>query len=150
MKTRNVVLLVILCTAVLLLIPGVIVVAVVVPKFAASRMAASEIAALHEIRTIHSAQVQYFSQYGKYAATLAELGPPAGSQAADLISKSLASGEKDGYVFTLAATATGYTINASPKVYNNNGRRSFYSDETLLIRQSWSQEPANASSPELK
>jgi type IV pilus assembly protein PilA len=145
-KTRNVVLLGLLGVALFLFIPGVVIVAIVVPKLVSSRMNALETVAIHDIRTIHMAQVQYFSQYGKYAATLAELGPPA----SDLISKNLASGEKDGYVFTLAATATGYTINASPKVYNNNGRRSFYSDETLLIRQSWSQEPANASSPELK
>ena len=146
MKTRNVVLLVLLGVALFLFVPGLVIVAVVVPKFAASRMAVSEMGAVREIRAIHSAQVQYYSMYGKYAATLAELGP----QAADLISKSLATGEKDGYVFTLAATTKGYTINANPKVYNTTGRRTFYSDDTLTIHQNVSQEPANASGLELK
>jgi type IV pilus assembly protein PilA len=154
MKTRNVVLLAILGTALFLFIPGVIVVAVVVPKFAASRMGALEVSAIREIRAIQSAQVQYFSQYGKYSTTLAELGPPGsgatGPQAADLISRSLASGENNGYVFTLAATPTGYSINANPKVYHSTGRRTFYSDQTLEIHQNWSQEPASPSSPELK
>jgi type IV pilus assembly protein PilA len=154
MKTRNVVLLVLLGVALFLFVPGLVIVAVVVPKFAASRMAVSEMGAVREIRAIHSAQVQYYSMYGKYAATLAELGPPAsgtaGPQAADLISKSLALGEKDGYVFTLAATPKGYAINANPKVYNTTGRRTFYSDDTLTIHQNVSQEPANASSLELK
>ena len=154
MKTRNVVLLGLLGVALFLFVPGLVIVAVVVPRFAASRMAVYEIGAVREIRAIHSAQVQYYSLYGKYAATLDELGPPAsgpaGPQAADLISKSLASGEKDGYVFTLAATTKGYAINASPKVYNTTGRRTFYSDDTFTIHQNVSQEPANASSPEMK
>ena len=154
MKTRNIFLLVILGAALPTGLIVLTVLAIAVPKFAASRMSASEIAAVHEIRAIHAAQVQYVSMYGKYAATLAELGPPASGlaspQAADLISKSLASGEKDGYVFTLAATPKGYTINANPKIYNSTGHRTFYSDDTLAIHQNWSQEPANASSLELK
>ena len=154
MKTRTVVLLVILGVGLFLLIPGLIILSVAIPKFAASRIAASEVAAVHEIRAIQSAQVQYMLQYGKYAAVLADLGPPAsgaaGPKAADLISKSLASGEENGYVFTLVATPKGYTINANPKVYNSTGRRTFYSDDTLTIHHHVSQEPANASSPELK
>ena len=58
--------------------------------------------------------------------------------------------EKDGYIFTLTATPQGYTVNANPKVYNSTGRRTFYSDQGMAIHQNWSQEPANASSPELK
>ena len=109
---------------------------------------------IREIQTVHQAQTQYMSQFGKYATTLAELGPPAsggpGPQAADLIPNSLASGEKDGYVFTLTATPNGYTVNANPKVYNSTGRCTFYSDQGMQIHQNWSQEPANATSPELK
>jgi type IV pilus assembly protein PilA len=131
-----------------------IILAIAVPKLGSARMNATETVVIREIQTIHQAQTQYLSQFGKYATTLAELGPPAsggpGPQAADLIPNSLASGEKDGYIFTLTATPQGYTVNANPKVYNSTGRRTFYSDQGMSIHQNWSQEPANASSPELK
>jgi type IV pilus assembly protein PilA len=65
-----------------------------------------------EMHTIGQAQTQYQSQFGKYASTLAELAPPVnggvgGPNAAHLIPASLASGEKNGYVFVLTANAGG-------------------------------------------
>lgn len=138
MKTRSVLLAVL--GGVLLLL------AIVTPDFNGRHPRAWELVAIRDILLIQSAQDQYRSQYGNYAAALAELGPPEN----DLISKSLASGEKTGYVFTLAATHKGYTINARPKVYNSTGWRSFYSDQAKHIYQTWSQEPANARSFELK
>jgi type IV pilus assembly protein PilA len=94
------------------------------------------------------------SQFQRFATTLAELGPPAsggpGPQAADLIPSALAVGDKDGYVFTMTATPSGYTLNANPKVFNTSGRRTFFTDQNGLIHQNWSAEAANASSPEFK
>ncbi len=131
-----------------------IILAIAVPKLGSARMNATETVVIREVQTIHQAETQYMSQFGQYATTLAQLGPPAsggpGPQAADLIPTSLASGEKDGYIFTLAATPQGYTINANPKVYNSTGRRTFFSDQSMAIHYNWSQEPANATSPELK
>jgi len=112
-----------------------------------------ETVVIREIQTIHQAETQYKSQFGRYA-TLTQLGSPAngslGPQAADLIPSTLASGDKDGYVFTLTATPSGYTLNANPKVFNTSGRRTFYTDQNGLIHQNWSAEAANASSPEFK
>lgn len=131
-----------------------IILAIAVPKLGSARMNANEMAVIREIQTINSMQTQYMSQFGKWATTLAELGPPTsggpGPQAADLIPGSLASGDKDGYVFTMAATPSGYTLNANPKAYNSSGRRTFFSDQNMIIHQNWSAEPANASSPEFK
>jgi len=131
-----------------------IILAIAVPKLGSARMNASEMAVIREIQTINSMQTQYMSQFGRFATTLAELGPPTsggpGPQAADLIPSSLSSGEKDGYVFTLAGTPSGYTLNANPKVYNSSGRRTFFSDQNMIIHQNWTAEPANAASPELK
>jgi type IV pilus assembly protein PilA len=131
-----------------------IIVGIAVPKFNSARMNANETAVINEVKSIHTAQTQYLSQFGKFAATLAELGPPAsggpGPQAADLLPNSLVGGDKDGYTFTLTATPAGYNINANPKTYNTTGRRTFYSDQTMSIHQNWSNEPANATSPEMK
>ncbi len=131
-----------------------IILAIAVPKLGNAKMNASEMAVIREIQTVHQAQTQYMSQFGRFATTLNELGPPtsgaAGPQAADLIPSSLASGEKDGYTFTLTATPQGYTLNVNPKVFNSTGRRTFYSDQSMAIHQNWTQEPANATSAELK
>jgi type IV pilus assembly protein PilA len=131
-----------------------VILAVAVPKLGSAKMNANEMVVIREIQTIHQAQTQYMSQFGRFATTLNELGPPTSGgpspQASDLIPTSLSSGEKDGYLFTMTATPSGYTVNVNPKVYNSTGRRTFYSDQSMAIHQNWTAEPANASSPELK
>jgi type IV pilus assembly protein PilA len=131
-----------------------IILAIAVPKLGSAKMNANEMAVIREIQTINSMETQYNSQFGRYATTLAELGPPTsggpGPQAADPIPGALSNGDKDGYLFTLAGTPSGYTLNVNPKVYNSTGRRTFYSDQSMTIRQNWSSEPANVSSPEFK
>ena len=71
-----------------------IILAIAVPKLGSARMNASEMAVIREMQTINTMQTQYMSQFGVFATSLAELGPPtsggAGPQAADLIPSSLA------------------------------------------------------------
>jgi type IV pilus assembly protein PilA len=128
--------------------------AIAAPKLNQNRMHAQETAAISEMKTIHTAQTQYYSQFGRYATSLVELGPPAGGQegpsAANLIPGELAKGTKSGYKFTMVGGPNGYTISAVPEVFGNTGRRTFFSDQSLVIHQNWTAEPANASSPELK
>ncbi len=131
-----------------------IIAAIAVPKMNRQLMAAHEMAAIRQITTIHQAQTQYYSQFGKYATALTELGPPTsgspGPTGADLIPKILADGKNSGYTFTVAATPTGYTVSAMPDSFGSSGGRTFFSDQTLVIRQNLTQEAATASSPEIK
>ena len=127
--------------------------AVAVPSFLSGHRNANEVAVTREIQTVYQAQVQYVSQFGEYAATLADLGPPAhgpeGPQSAKLIPASLSSGERNGYIFTMVRTRTGFSVNANPKVFGKDGRRTFYIDEDGMVHQNWSAEPASANSPEV-
>ena len=131
-----------------------IIAAIAVPKLDKARMHSQEMAAIAQIRTIHTAQAQYLSQFGKHAKTLEELGPPAsgagGPSAADLIPSDLSKGDKSGYRFVVKATPTGYAVNADPITFNGTGRRTFYSDQTLVVHENWGQEPADANSGEIK
>jgi type IV pilus assembly protein PilA len=126
-----------------------------IPGGRQDRLNAIEMAALRDILTITSMQTQYLSQFGKYAGSLAELGPAGddvrpGPQAADLIPASLASGQKGGYLFTMASTQGGYTINAAPIVFGRTGQRTFYADQNLVIHQNRGQESASGHSPVFK
>ena len=54
-----------------------IIITIAVPKYNRTQMYMRETAAVAAIQTIHKMQVQYQSQYGRYATSLTELGPPA-------------------------------------------------------------------------
>ena len=130
-----------------------IIITIAVPKYNRTQMYMRETAAIKAVQTIHQVQVQYQSQYGKFAGSLAELGPPAsgaaGPGSADLIGNDLAGGVKQGYKFALTAVPGGYQINANPETFGSSGSRSFYSDQTMVIRENYGPEPATPNSKEL-
>jgi prepilin-type N-terminal cleavage/methylation domain-containing protein len=119
-----------------------------------AKMQALEAGAIKAVQTIHTAQAQYQSQYGKFAPALLNLGPPASglptAAAASLISGDLATGVRSGYKYNLQPTEDGYTVTARPVTFNSTGRRSFYSDDSLALRQSSTIDPATAESPEVQ
>jgi type IV pilus assembly protein PilA len=128
--------------------------AIAAPKLNQNRMHTQETAAIQQIRTIHTAQTQFYSQFGRYASNLTELGPPASGQAgpaaADLIPDDLAKGKKTGFNFTVVGNPNGYQITAVPEVFGNTGRRTFFSDQSLVTRENWGAEPATVTSKEIK
>jgi len=139
----------------LIVIAIILVIATIaVPQYNKVQMNAREMAVIQEIGAIHKGQTQYYAQFGRFAENLAQLGPSPNAQAdgpaaANLLPAELAKGEKNGYRYTLQLTKEGYQINANPLAYGNTGRRTFYSDQTMIIHQNWGQEPATAQSPEL-
>ena len=130
-----------------------IIITIAVPKYNRTQMYMRETAAIKAIQTIHTVQVQYQSQFGRFATSLTELGPPAsgapGPAAADLIGNDLAGGVKQGYKFSVSAVPGGYNVNATPEVYGTSGSRAFFSDQTMVIRENYGPEPATASSKEM-
>ena len=130
-----------------------IILAIAVPKYSNARMQTNELAAIRMIGTIHTMQLQYQSQFGKFAVALSELGPPPSGQpgpaAADLIPGDLAKGKKSGFNFQMQGTPGGYTLTVVPETYNSTGRRSFFSDQSMVIRENWGPEPATVSSKEI-
>ncbi len=104
---------------------------------------AQEVAAIREVQMIHTAEMQYASQFGKFACSLEEL------QKVNIISAELASREKNGYLFTLTCRPGSYTLHANPRVFPSTGRRTFYIDQDGVVHQNWGQDPATAENPEL-
>jgi type IV pilus assembly protein PilA len=128
-----------------------IILAVALPKLNNARRYAQEMAAVKAISTIHTAEAQYYSQYGAYATALTQLGPPTngapGPNGADLIDRDLASGDKGGFKFNLQPAQAGYSVLVTPDAYGASGTHTYYSDQSMSIHQHSGQEPATANDP---
>jgi hypothetical protein len=84
-----------------------------------------------DIRNIHVAELEFFSRYGRYA-TLSEMGP----SGVGLLGSELAEGRTRGQNFVLRVSGSGYTIQTAPTDGSRGRFRSYYSDETLVVRES--------------
>jgi hypothetical protein len=94
-----------------------------------------ETRAMAAIRTIHTAEAQFFSQYGHYAVTLRELAP--------LIGDRSAAGVGTDYRLTLAAKPGGYTVSAVPQILHG-GSRTLFSDQTMVLHEHYGPGPARS------
>lgn len=110
-------------------------------------MSANESSAVGSIRTITTSQVTYSSNYPTvgYASTLAALGgaPPCtpSSATACLIDQVLAAApnQKSGYVFAIGGLSgtvpeVTYTVTGDPIARGQTGQRSFFSDQSNVVR----------------
>ena len=86
---------------------------------------------IRSIAAIHRAETEFYAQYGRFG-ELSEL-PDVPLQSVSYL--------------RLVVTRETYTITAPPA---DARLRSFYSDQTLVIRQSTTREPANVNSPEIR
>jgi len=131
-----------------------IIITIAVPKYNNTQKFMRETAAIKAIQTIHQMQVQFQSQFGRFATSLTELGPPSSGQpsqaAADLIGRDLSEGTKQGYKFVVTGNQSTYVVNATPVTCGSDGNRSFYSDQTMVVRDATCPEPATAESKELR
>jgi len=123
-----------------------IIAAIALPNLMMARMSANEASAVQSIRTIQSSETAYATTYPAvgFSSTLAELNGAsnsacsASSAQACLIDSVLASGNKNGYIFTWTGDgltpSVSYTINADPSARGASGRRSFFSSYPGVIR----------------
>ncbi|MGA9070477.1 MAG: prepilin-type N-terminal cleavage/methylation domain-containing protein [Terracidiphilus sp.] len=117
-----------------------------IPTVGSFRKSANKISAMKSIQAIQMAESMYLQNYptNGYTCTLAALGgePTAGAPtptAAQLLKSDLASGYKDGYIFTIGnctkVTAggtdriTSYTISAVPQTVGRTGDIGFCADD---------------------
>jgi hypothetical protein len=97
------------------------------------------------LRDIAVAEENFRKKAGRYG-SLEEL-----NDFSSLISSANAGiGEYNGYRFTIDAKEGDYSIEAQPIEWGVTGKRSFYTDQTRVIRQSWGPDPANDQSDILK
>jgi hypothetical protein len=119
----------------------------------AARMTkAREESCITNLRAINMAQAQYnFGDTTKgFARSLKQLGPDGGGR----LEAVLASGHKAGYIFRLTTEpkdarkpATHFQLSARPVKPAAKGQRSFYTDETGVIRSTSEARAAKATDP---
>lgn len=128
--------------------------AIAIPRITSTKRMANELAAIRSCQAINTAQIQYFAQYGRYAASLVELGPvPGGGQptpdAAHLMDENLVDGIHLGYAFSMIGTPAGYSLNADPQS-PDSGSRTFYTDHSTTVRYRFGTEPATENDPPIE
>ncbi len=98
----------------------------------------NEASAISSTRRILTSQITYSATVGKgnYAVDLEPLRDAA------LIDALLASGTKDGYALSTSGDTSTFTVNARPLTYGSTGTRSFFCDETGVIRYTREDRPA--------
>jgi type IV pilus assembly protein PilA len=128
-----------------------IIAAIAIPNLLRSKMAANEASAVGSLRTLNTASVAYSTTYGTYPHTIAALGPATSpsSSAADLIDSVLASLTKSGYTFTWSPGTSdlSYSIAAAPSSPGVTGQRTFYTDQSGVIRANATGTANSASTP---
>jgi type IV pilus assembly protein PilA len=115
-----------------IVVPIGIIAAIAVPNLLAARRAANEGSSITSLRQISAAEAAYYDVHQRFG-TLEQLA------AEQLVNPSLASG-RNGYKFRVEVLARdrsdepGFEAVAVPISYPDTGRRSFYIDETGIMR----------------
>lgn len=138
-----------------------IIAAIAIPNLLSARKSANESSAVGSLRTINTACVSYQATYPAkgYPASLRALGSsPTGTESADgagYIDDTLASGVKNGYIFTYTpgepdanGVISTYTVTATPLSPGATGSHGFFTDESAVIRSEING-PPTANSPPL-
>ena len=102
----------------------------------------NEANAISSVKKIVTPQFDYSEgRGGGYAITLVDL------RSRGLIDSALESGVKDGYVFSMGSFGNVFTVNATPMTYGTTGNRSFFADESSVIRYTREDRPATVWEP---
>ena len=97
-----------------------------------------EVSAISSVRNIVASQITYSVVVGSgnYAVDLEAL------KSVGLMDSVPGSGTKNGYAFSISGGADTFTVNASPLDYGFTGSRSFFTDESGVIRYTREDRPA--------
>ncbi|MBN1297192.1 prepilin-type N-terminal cleavage/methylation domain-containing protein [bacterium] len=122
-----------------------IIAAIAIPSLLRSRMSANEAAAIGSLKTLAAAQTDYNNNSSPHTYTdlLTCLGSGNGAGQVSFIDPALASGLKSGYEIAMVngnpdrnGSYWAWSATAWPVVYGSTGTRTFYIDESGVIRGS--------------
>ncbi len=117
-----------------------------IPHLMQSKLAANEASAITTVRSVLNAETLYVTTVGS-----GKYGTMATLVSGMLVDTVVGSSTKDGYVFSisLGPANASFTLDARPTGYSNSGIRSFFADETAVIRYTTANSAATVSSTPL-
>jgi len=117
-----------------------------IPHLMQSKLAANEASAITTVRSVLNAETLYVTTVGS-----GRYGTMENLVSGMLVDTVVGSATKDGYVFaiSLGAAEASFVVDARPTGYSNSGIRSFFTDETAVIRYTTADSAATSSSPPL-
>lgn len=104
--------------------------AIAIPNLLRARLNANESAAIAALQTISSGAQSFRAANAAYPTVLTSLS----STTPPYIDSVLGAGGKQGYSFTLAGSANTFEAEAWPQAYQTTGVRSFFVDQSGVIR----------------
>ncbi|HQP91472.1 MAG TPA: type II secretion system protein [Candidatus Omnitrophota bacterium] len=110
----------------------VLLAAIAIPNLLRARLSANEATAIAAMRTVSTAAESFRAAqsppaYPSNLSALSSANPP-------YIDSVLGSGNKSGYTFTWSGGGTTYDVVAAPQTANVTGVRSFYVDQSGVVR----------------
>ena len=101
--------------------------AIAIPSLAHAKKVGNEASAISALRSISTVNTQYRTRFGDFSDSLADL------EAAGYLGFSEAT-PKAGYAFVYGRTGNAWTCSASPVTFGQEGDRSFFIDQSGVIR----------------
>ncbi|MGB1661784.1 MAG: type IV pilin protein [Planctomycetota bacterium] len=117
-----------------------IIAAIAIPNLLNAKMSGNEAAAVSGLRTLSTVTEQYRNRNAEYPALLGDLNDPTGVSYIDANFAAATSTAKSGYLYTFVgsptAAPTTWTCTAVPVTWGSDGARSFFVDQSGVIRSS--------------
>ncbi len=101
---------------------------IAIPSLLSARKSGNEMSAIASLRTLTTVNVQYRTRFSEYSTNLDSL------QTTGYIDSVLGAGTKSGYTFTYVGTTNTWSVAAAPVTMSTTGDRSFFVDQTGVIR----------------
>ncbi|MFQ5655315.1 MAG: type IV pilin protein [Planctomycetota bacterium] len=108
-----------------------IIAAIAIPSLLSARISGNEASAISSMRTLSTVSEQYRARFSTYPADLNTL---ATAVPTPYIDATLGAGSKSGYTFAYVGAGATWTCTALPTAAGSSGVRSFFVDESGVIR----------------
>ncbi len=118
-----------------------IIAAIAIPSLLNARKAGNEASAISSMRTLTTVNEQYRTRFGVYSANMGAL------QASGYIDSVLGNGTKSGFSFAYNSGANTWDVTSVPTVVGTTGDRSFFVNQSGVIRGEAGGGASSASNP---
>ena len=108
--------------------------AIAIPNLLRARLNANESAAASQLKTITAASISFRSVNAVYPADLNTLGTATPAYIDTVLGCATQPCGKQGYSFALTGSTNTFTATARPQIYQTTGVRSFFVDDSGVIR----------------